>query len=228
MNKYLIKSLSLSILLFTGCAQNNLGQPSYTYSNNKEQMNYMPAKLPQDIIKKESTQTIDEVITNIADQLLSSTKLENIKADTVAITSFVDLHKFNKTTHFGRVLGESMYSELFKRGFTITDFRGQSSISINANGEYFISRDHKRLKSSFTNKYVLVGTYTIFNQQYMINVRIIDNISGVVVATARTFYDNNSCELSESCNSDSIKRVIKITTDNCTSIECPEENKIKL
>ncbi len=204
MYKNIIKVTLLlgALLILSGCSSNNLP------------------------VAQNQSKSLNIVINQIANQLLQSANLKETKLESIAITSFVDLDKFNKTTHFGRMLGESMYNELFKRGFKITEFRGQSAISINANGEYFISRDHTKLKDSFTNKYVLVGTYTMFDNKYMINARIMDNISGAIVATARTSYSNSDCKLSENCIKVPVKkikpkRIIKITTDSCSKVKCP-------
>ena len=64
----------------------------------------------------------------------------------VLITSFVRLDEFKQTSEFGRVVSESLINELSNRGFEITEFRGQMAVSINDEGEYFISRKPNELK----------------------------------------------------------------------------------
>ena len=44
--------------------------------------------------------TFNEAMNEIADQLLIKNKVK--AGESIAITSFVDLHHLNKTTHFGR------------------------------------------------------------------------------------------------------------------------------
>ena len=107
--------------------------------------------------------TYNESINEIADQLLESNRLED--GAKIAITSFVDLHKLNKTTHFGRNLSESMFNELFTRGFNVVDIRGTQTLRVNASGEFFITRDIKLLNNKrVENSYVLVATYSKFGK----------------------------------------------------------------
>ena len=140
--------------------------------------------------------TINMVINDIANQLFKDSRLDN-NMGSIAITTFVDLDNFDKTTHFGRVLSESMYNELYKRGLQVHEFRGQKNITVNKNGEYFISRNYKKIKKRFLNKYILVGTYASFGKGYLINARIIDNATGRLVASSRSIYNNSDCSLSE-------------------------------
>ncbi len=195
----LISLVLLLLTLFSGCEKNaTSNQP-------------LP---PQQL-------SLDSTIISIANKLKQSSTI-NFKEDqsTVTTTSFVDLNMLNKTTQFGRLLGESMLSELFRRGFNITDFRGQGAITINQTGEFYITRDSTKLQNEVPNTYILVGTYTKIEDNTLINVRIIDNHSGKLIASAREIYEGDYCELSENCGSNT-KRVIRIITDNCAKVTCP-------
>ena len=171
--------------------------------------------------------SITWVVNDIADQLLQTMKLENEDKEKyfIAITSFVDVDKLNKTSHFGRTLGERMYHELFRRGINVKDFRGQKSMVVNANGEYFISRDNEKLKGDFKNRYILVGTYAKVGKGYNINARIIDNKSGNVVASGSSFYEHKIDDEYEDYPIAS--RRLRITTDNCAKVGCPNMPKVQ-
>ena len=164
--------------------------------------------------EKASTKTINlslnDAITSLANQLSVNNKLNATDTGTITLTSFVDLKQFTKTSQFGRVLGESLFSELFIRGFNITDFRGQNAISVNKTGEFFITRDVSKLESEVSNTYILVGTYSKIDQNVIINARIIDNKTGKLVTSARAMYANDDCSLFGSCNN--IQRKIKIVS----------------
>ena len=171
-----------------------------------------------------TTTNIADTVDKIAQQLLATMKHKDIGA--VAITSFVDLHKLNKTTHFGRVMGESFFNELNKRGVNVMDFRGQKALSVNADGEFFLSRNVKKLNSPIENAYVLVGTYSKIEDGVIINSRIIDNANGRVIASSRVVFHSNDCRLFESCPAPVVEpiipvRTINITTDGCSTEECP-------
>ena len=166
--------------------------------------------------------TINKTINSMADQLLQSSKIK--AGDKVAIASFVDLNKLNKTTHYGRNIAESFYNELYVRGFDVVDARGTKTYRINANGEFFISRDIKLLKGKrFANSYVLVGTYSKFGKGVLLNARIIDNKTGQLVASARSIYHNNSCDFFENCTDDGkiLPRTISISDAGCSYVTCP-------
>jgi len=164
---------------------------------------------------------LDNVITELANKLFVYNKLSGDNEE-IAITSFVDLDKLNKTTHFGRTLSEAFFDELFTRGFNVSDFRAQDTLSINANGEYFLTRDIRLLNKDVTSAYILVGTYSFFEGKVLINARILDNQSGKVLASARSNYLSSDCSLLENCKK---PRIIRITTDGCSSEGCPKVSK---
>ena len=179
--------------------------------------------------------TINETIISLSNKLLQTSK---IKSDgKLTVTSFVDLHQLNKTTHFGRKLAESFFAELHYRGFKVVDARGSDTIRINAEGEFLITRDIELLKNKkIENSYVLVGTYTKFGDGIMINARIIDNKSGEIMSAARTIVDVNDCDIYENCKSTvknikpsiatinipESKRMIGISDAGCSYVNCPE------
>ena len=53
--------------------------------------------------------SLNSTIENLAQRLLDSSRVKQSSLEDIAITSFVDLHKFNKTTHFGRNISESFF-----------------------------------------------------------------------------------------------------------------------
>jgi len=143
--------------------------------------------------------TIDKTIQDLANRLFSSNKIYEANVKDVSITSFVDLHQFNKTTHFGRTIAEGFFDELFVRGFNVSDFRGQETISINKQGEYFLTRDIDLLDKQLDDGHVLVGTYTVFEDKVLINARIMDSSTGKILASARANYITDDCRALDNC-----------------------------
>jgi TolB-like protein len=194
-----------TIVLFTACNQNTIVIP-------KEKASTSVVNI-----------SLNDAILSLANQLSINNKLQPSDTGTITLTSFVDLQKFDKTSQFGRVLGESLFSELFIRGFNVTDFRGQNAISVNKTGEFFITRDVSKLASEVSNTYILIGTYSKIDQNVIINARIIDNKTGKLVTSARAMYANDDCSLFGACNN--IQRKIKIIpTQN--SIQIISQNNI--
>ena len=190
----LLASLSIVSIIFTGCNQNTIVIPQKEASTNT--IYY----------------TLNGAILSIANQLSTNNKLNPTDTGTLTVTSFVDLKQFNKTSQFGRVLSESLFSELFIRGFNLSDFRGQNAISINASGEFYITRNITKLQSEVSNSYMLVGTYSKIDQNIMLNARILDNKTGKIVSSARAMYSNDDCSIFGNCNN--AKRKIKIVSDD--------------
>jgi len=168
-----------------------------------------------------TTTLLNDTVTTIARELRETT-IPNVKISNVAVTSFVDLNQLNKTTRFGRVIGESFIHELNKAGIRVMDIRGQKTLMINGSGEFFLSRNIKNLNNRVKNKYVLVGTYAKVAEGIVINSRIMDNIDGSVVATSRVVYRTNNCQIFESCEAPrKTTRYISLATDGCSIEPCP-------
>ena len=201
-NKTLI-IFAFILLSFTGCVKETTFPSFPTYTAVEEK------------------QSLNETIIDIADQLKRSNKLKLKDTGTIAITTFVDLNKFDKTTHFGRILGESMFNELFVRGFNVSDFRGQGAISINNKGEFYITRDISKLASEVNNTYILVGTYSKIENKTLLNVRIMDNTTGKIVASARAIHKHDYCSIKDEICIEKpkvVKRKIKIITDEQSNL----------
>ena len=153
---------------------------------------------------------IDRVIQDLANRLFSSSRLKKEKIESIALTSFVDLHNFNSTSHFGRTVSEAFFDELYIRGFNINDFRGQETISINEDGEYLLTRNINKLNKEITSDHALIGTYSVFERKVLLNVRVVDLMSGKVVASARANYVTVDCKVLNTCPK---KRKIFIVSD---------------
>lgn len=180
--------LVTSLLFITGCV--NGGNDALVQENDRVQTTKQHLEVAADMQKNVTTQnTLEATIASLAAQMLQNKKMDTNKP--VLITSFVRLDEFKKTTEFGRIVSESMINELSNRGFDITEFRGQMAISVNDEGEYFISRKPHELKSKIPNTYVVVGTYSRQMGKIMLNARVIDNITGKIITSARATYVHN-------------------------------------
>jgi len=142
---------------------------------------------------------LDDKIVELADSLLASSRIAQSDMGNIAITSFVNLHNLSKTSAFGRTIAETFFNELFIRGFNVADFRGQNALSVNPTGEFFITRDVKKINKKIVNSYVLVGTFSTIGNKLIINARIMDNRTGRVVAAAKTFYNTTDCRILGNC-----------------------------
>jgi TolB-like protein len=202
----------------------NYDTPTIKYVRNADYAGSHP-------IKTYIFQDLNSVIVALADQLLVTNGINNKKKsqNKIMLTSFVDLNQFNKTTVFGRLVSESMFNELYIRKFKVADIRGQNAVSINANGEFHITRDIKKLKKHIEGiNYILVGTYVKFeNNSLLLNARILDSLNGDVISSARIVYKPRDCKIFNICQDEPQEEFspgIDIVTDYCSQVGCPEQN----
>ncbi|HJE03537.1 hypothetical protein AAX26_00156 [Aliarcobacter thereius] len=197
--KFLKFSIFVAVLsMFTACGYKNQNtQTEYDKVRSmSDGMNISNYKQQKVIIQD----TLEATISSLATQMVTNKKIDTKKS--IVVTSFVQLDKFKQTSEFGRVVGESMIDELSNRGFGVTEFRGQLAVSVNERGEYFLSRDQKDLKSEVPSNYVVVGTYSRQIGKVILNARIIDNITGKVLSSARATYKHNyanDCVMFQDC-----------------------------
>jgi TolB-like protein len=204
--------------LLTGCTEvSSILEPSsgaksdkgVVKENNDVQITKEHIKIAHDMQVNVTDQpTLDATITSLATQMMRNKKMKTNKP--VLITSFVRLDNFKKTTEFGRIVSESLINELSNRGFNIIEYRGQMAVSINEKGEYFISRNPYKIKDKIPNTYVVVGTYSRQYGKVMLNARVMDNITGRIISSARATYVHNrrnDCILFKDCKP---ARTIKI------------------
>lgn len=218
MVKSISKSLGLATLLglvISGCSyktEETTIKDSVQLEHQKVQITKQHLEVAKDKSDNVTTQdTLEATINSLATQMMQNQKMSTQKP--VIITSFVRLDSFKKTTEFGRVVSESLIDEMSNRGFNIIEFRGQMAVSVNDDGEYFITRKIQKLKGKIPNTYVVVGTYSRLYGKVMLNARVIDNITGKIITTARSTYYHgrkNDCIMFKDCKP---ARTIKITKE---------------
>ncbi len=186
---------ALVMFFVSGCSYkristNNSANDEVGKEYNKVQVAKQHLEVAEDMQKNVTTQnTLESTISSLSTQIMQNRKLDTNKP--VLITSFVRLDKLKETSEFGRVVGESLINELSNRGFNVIEFRGQMAVSINDQGEYFISRKPHEIKSQIPNTYIVVGTYSRQGGRIILNARVIDNITGKIISSARSTYKHN-------------------------------------
>lgn len=212
-------SVLASLLLFvmTGCSYKKISANTAVSDEvvkeySKVQTAKQHLEVAQDMQNNVTTQkSLEATIASLSTQIMQNRKLDTNKP--VLITSFVRLDKLKETSEFGRVIGESMINELSNRGFNVIEYRGQMAVSINDQGEYFISRKPHELKGSVPSTYVVVGTYSRQVGRVILNARVIDNITGKIISSARSTYKHglaNDCIMFGDC---APARTIKIVKE---------------
>ena len=205
-------SAIIAALIFGGCTQPDCPAPK----TKPMQTNYKFNKIVQTNYK------FNKIVNKIANDLINCEAFQKNKDFPFVFTSFVNLHDFSQTSNFGRMLSETLMSEVVKKGIKVVDFRGQNVITIDKKkGEFFLSRVASRLKPQIKNAYIVVGTYSAYGNGIVVNARIIDNKSGAIVSASNVII-KDPLLLSQVCTNGlcntkkvKIERTIRIEKDPC-------------
>lgn len=179
----------LFIFLFIGCKQD-----TQNINSDYKRSNY------SFFVDKRFTD-LDSAVIEISNQLLLNIPANTQKQNKFIVTTFVDLHTLSKTSPFGRVISESLIDELHSRHFKIVDFRMQEMLTVNANGEFSLTRDTTKLKDEIQESLIVVGTYSIIDDHTVVlNGRIMNTFTSDVISTAKVIYHYKNCAEFNICN----------------------------
>ncbi len=120
----------------------------------------------------------------MADQLERNLDRKSL-SNTVIVTSFANLNRLSETTSFGRLIAENLIHELQVRRWQVFEVRLTRDIIINETGEFSLSRDIKRLKEQYKIGGIVTGTYSLTGNNIIVNARVIDINSGIVISSAQ-------------------------------------------
>lgn len=134
---------------------------------------------------RDSAAVINQLVSGMSDQLTQNKNFGDIQASAIAITSFVCLEDFKATSRLSNILSESFIHEMQVRGYKVVDFKTMSNIKIDSQGDFLFSRDISKLQTSLNVNYALTGTYTEYDSGVVINARIIDLKTHIILSTAQ-------------------------------------------
>lgn len=172
----------ITILVVASC----LGAIVITHAETVE--NFMSAYTyyqPIPIIKsKTEVGNLNSLCIFLADQLERNMDKKMQKRPMI-VTTFTNLDNIKETSSLGRVLAENLMHELQIRGFSVLDIRLVKDIIINESGEFSLSRDIQKIKDNFRIGMVTTGTYTVIDDTVIVNSRVIDVDTGIVVSSGQ-------------------------------------------
>jgi TolB-like protein len=158
---------------------NDLVLPSVPYSQ-------LPARQYIGIHPSQSPEgRLNARIIFLADQLARNLD-KRMNYEPVVVTSFVNLDNLKETSSFGRLIAEDLIHELQVRGWKVFDIRLAKDIIVKPEGEFSITRDIRNIRNFYKVNGVITGTYTISSNGVIVNARLIDAKSGLIVSTAQT------------------------------------------
>ncbi len=102
----------------------------------------------------------------------------------IIVTTFVDLNNLDKSSIFGRVLAEELLNELHQAGFTVSEIRKGRDIFIRKElGEMILSRNAREILGKSSARAILAGTYVATAKTIIINARLIDINSPLILSS---------------------------------------------
>jgi len=126
----------------------------------------------------------------LADQLERNIDKKNANS-AFLVGSFTNLNNLAETSPMGRLIAENLMHELQVRGWRIFEPRLMRNFVINPSGEFTLSRDAKNLRDQFGVTGVVTGTIISSEEQLVINARVIDSQSGLVVSSGQIQIPSN-------------------------------------
>lgn len=92
----------------------------------------------------------------------------------VAVASFVDVDKMNRTNTFGRFLTEGVIDRMARRGYNIVEERTAKELMLQPNvGEHALTREPDELKEGPAADAVVLGTYTMAGDTVTVHARLV-------------------------------------------------------
>lgn len=140
----------------------------------------------------------------MADQIERNADRKSLD-NTFVVTSFSNLNKLSETTAFGRLVGENLMHELQVRKWKVFEVRMTKDIIMNENGEFSLSRDIQKIRDTYKVGGVVTGTYSISDNNVMVNARVVDINSGIVTSSGQIIMPINWFTESLLSNSDGVK-----------------------
>ena len=136
--------------------------------------------------------------TSIAvEQILKDKKIDlNCK---IIVTTVVKDDDLEKSSKIGRMITEQIIADLVNRGIKVVEIRANKDHVIyvkNKNGEFYLSRDAKKISNSKKACAILVGTYTFIKnldskEEIYVNLKLLDPKNSVIIGAADYVLDVN-------------------------------------
>jgi len=128
---------------------------------------------------------VNHVVRQLSEQLTKNKDFAGTAESSIAITSFVSLEDFKATSRLSKILSENFIHEMQVRGYKVVDFKTMDKIKVDDKGDFLFSRDIAKLRKTLHIDYALTGTCVKYKSGTVVNARIIDLKTHVVLSTAQ-------------------------------------------
>ncbi|WP_224981324.1 FlgO family outer membrane protein [Geomonas agri] len=198
--RYHVKALALiaAVGLFSACANSATMGPA---SMHRDADSYQKESLASDqrYIVDEPLQVQDSLtqvgkfnarMIFMTDQLERNADRKSLE-NTFIVTSFVNLDNLNETTSFGRLVAEDVIHELQVRKWKVYEVRLAKDTTVNEHGEFSLSRDIQKIRALYKIGGVVTGTYSVADNHLVVNARVMDIGTGLVISSGQIHLPRN-------------------------------------
>lgn len=136
-------------------------------------------------------QSIHHYAKQLAEQFFTTSENININK-TIAVGTFLPISNLNGNTlpqanPIAHQLQESFITIAAQVGLKVVEFKTMSQLKIKNNQDIMLSRNIDELTSTINADYYLTGTYSEHKDELVVNVRLIELPSNIVVAAATDY-----------------------------------------
>lgn len=130
--------------------------------------------------------SVEEIARYIGFNLHENIRSYIDKTSPVAYCTFVDIDDLEKTSSFGRMLGDSVGAFLSRKGYKVIETQlrdGRLAIRENA-GQFGLTREMQSLRNDFQIQAILVGTYKIVDEESVyVSSRLINAVDNSILSS---------------------------------------------
>jgi len=123
-------------------------------------------------------------VRELADRLVTD-QVSAISGKTIIPVSFVSVDSFERSSSFGKLVGEQLISEFSAMGFAVREYRIRNAPKPRpGSGEFMLTRSPGAQPAFSANDLVLAGTYYSDQDNVYVNARLFKAVDGMVVSAA--------------------------------------------
>ena len=139
--------------------------------------------------------TLHRHVEKLVTQLLSTSRLID-KTNTVAVGTILPTmdtsgESLPSRSALGLQIQESLMTFASQAGLKVIEYKTMPNIKISAQADKMLSRQVNELSPTITADYFLTGTYTLQENNTIVNIRLIQVPENIVLAAATDYVPNN-------------------------------------
>jgi len=125
-----------------------------------------------------------EEVSSAGSALIKHTADEIPKDKAILATSFVNIDDLQRSSTFGRLVGDSIAGDLVGKGYNVIEVRLRNSLFMQPrSGEFMLSRELMNVGAAHDAQAVLVGTYAVGGDYVYVNARLVSVVDSRVLSS---------------------------------------------